>query len=282
MRAPTPLALLFLASLAAASAQATAPAPGQSLAFVACPMVRDTPHPCWLAEYDGQLYYLGPQGGSSSPFIAPQLRHKALIEGRVSDAPRICGGIVLEHAAAAVLPEVDDSCNTILPADGHANPPTIERGPAPTPIDNTLVRARPAIEDPKPPFDERRYQVLFTFDWEEAFIGNPFHPGVFPVQQAARYARALGEDVQVRITGYRARARLSDGTELYERQDIAQRRADYLAQTLRGLGVPAHAIHITPPGQQIGDTPNDRRAVIQVIPANQKRGITSATTREEK
>lgn len=262
------LSLIALGTLLlAGAATAAQPAPGEHLAFVACPIVRDTAHPCWLAEYRGELYYLGPQGGSSSPFIAPQLRHRALVEGRLTDAPRICGGRVLEQVTASVLPEVDDRCNTILPADGYPDPPTIERGPAPTHRDNTRRRPRPPIEDPPQPFVPREYQVQFTFDVEEAFSGNPFHPGVRPIQSAARYALALGQDARVRITGHRARVRLSDGSELLERPDIAQRRARYIAETLRGLGVPGELIQIVAPGPAIGDQPTDRRAVIEVAPA---------------
>ena len=36
----------------------------QNLSFVTCPIVRDTKTvPCWLAEYNGETYYLGNQGG---------------------------------------------------------------------------------------------------------------------------------------------------------------------------------------------------------------------------
>ena len=32
------------------------------IAFVACPIVQDTPSvPCWLDEYDGKTYYMGIQ-----------------------------------------------------------------------------------------------------------------------------------------------------------------------------------------------------------------------------
>ncbi|MGY1411013.1 MULTISPECIES: hypothetical protein [unclassified Luteimonas] len=260
--------IALAALLLAGAAPAAQPGPGEHLAFVACPIVRDTAHPCWLAEYQGELYYLGPQGGSSSPFIAPQLRHRALVEGRLTDAPRICGGRVLEDVTASVLPEVDDRCNTILPADDHPDPPTVERGPAPTHRDNTRLRRRPPIEDLPQPFVERDYQVQFTFDVEEAFIGNPSHTGVRPIQAAARHALALGDAARVRITGHRARVRLSDGSDLFERADIAQRRARYLVQTLHGLGVPAQLIEVLPSAPVVGDRPTDRRAVIQVSPAS--------------
>ena len=46
--------------------------------------MRDTKTvPCWLAEYDGELYYLGIQTDISAEFHPPYLGHKVLVEGRV-------------------------------------------------------------------------------------------------------------------------------------------------------------------------------------------------------
>ena len=51
--------------------------------FVACPIVRDTKtQPCWLAEYEGELYYLGQQSGVANDFYPPQLGHLALVKAR--------------------------------------------------------------------------------------------------------------------------------------------------------------------------------------------------------
>src|SRR5208283_3530544 len=62
--------------------------------FVACPIVRDTKTvPCFLAEYEGELYYLGIQQDITSEFHPPQLKHEVLVEGQVAEAPRVCGGI---------------------------------------------------------------------------------------------------------------------------------------------------------------------------------------------
>jgi hypothetical protein len=47
---------------------------GQQRNFVSCPIVRDTKTvPCFLAEYDGELYYLGIQQDITSEFHPPQL-----------------------------------------------------------------------------------------------------------------------------------------------------------------------------------------------------------------
>ena len=56
----------------------------ENLSFVTCPIVRDTKTvPCWLAEYKGETYYLGNQGGVAQDFYPPQLNHEVLVEGVV-------------------------------------------------------------------------------------------------------------------------------------------------------------------------------------------------------
>src|SRR6476469_8895893 len=90
--------------------------------FVSCPIVRDTASvPCWLAEYDGELYFLTIQSDVTSPVTPPWLGHRVLVEGTVSAEPRICGGIVLKPVHLSVMPEPDASCNTMLPAEERYN-----------------------------------------------------------------------------------------------------------------------------------------------------------------
>lgn len=92
--------------------------------FVACPIVRDTDTvPCWLAQYEGQTYFLTIQTDVSSPVNPPWLGHKVLVEGTVSNEPNICGGIVLKPVTLSVMHELDGSCNTILPAEERYNLP---------------------------------------------------------------------------------------------------------------------------------------------------------------
>ena len=120
--------LLALMALGPALAAAAPPA-GEPLSFVACPIVRDTRSvPCWLSEYEGDLYYLTIQSDVSAEVQPPMLGHQVLVEGIVSDAPAICGGIVLESVRLSVMPELDRNCNTLLPADERY---TIEFNPRP-------------------------------------------------------------------------------------------------------------------------------------------------------
>ena len=84
--------------------------------------------PCWISEYDGDTYYLTIQSDVSAAVQPPMLGHQVLVEGVVSDAPSICGGIVLDPVRLSVMPERDASCNTMLPADDRY---TIDFNPRP-------------------------------------------------------------------------------------------------------------------------------------------------------
>lgn len=110
---------LFAATIAAA----------QERNFVACPIVRDTKTvPCFLAEYEGELYYLGIQQDITAEFHPPQLKHEVLVEGRISEGPRICGGIPLKPLSISVIKEVNPACNTLLPAEPGIDAPPAARG----------------------------------------------------------------------------------------------------------------------------------------------------------
>src|SRR6188768_1568788 len=104
---------IFLACCASTAAVA-GPKAGEFLSFVSCPIVRDTKSvPCWLAEYEGETYFLTLQTDVSAPVTPPWLGHQVLVEGVVSSEPRICGGVVLKPVHLSVLPERDASCSTI-------------------------------------------------------------------------------------------------------------------------------------------------------------------------
>ena len=105
----------------------------QNLSFVTCPIVRDTKTvPCWLAEYKGETYYLGNQGGVAQDFYPPQLNHEVLVEGVVAEGPRVCGGIPLRPVKTSVFLEINRACNTILPAEDGIDAP--ERSPSREPV----------------------------------------------------------------------------------------------------------------------------------------------------
>ena len=108
-----PAAAVALATLAASG---NTPPPTHRN-FVSCPIVQDTKTvPCWMSDYEGERYYLGIQTDVTAEFHPPYLGHKVFVEGTVSAEPRICGGIVLKPVKVSPLPELDGTCNAILPA----------------------------------------------------------------------------------------------------------------------------------------------------------------------
>lgn len=240
-----------------------APKPGERKSFVACPMVRNTYVPCWLAEHEGELYYLGVQGDLNAEFYPPQLGHKALIEGTVSDGPRICGGIVLEPVHVSVLPELTPSCNTILPDEGHASPP-YHRTPGP----NNSEREERADRGPdlpaRPPAEGVTFIVPFEFDVGERLYSRDSRI----VTMAARYARDVGAS-RIKVTGYTGGALLSSGELLKERAVIGELRARNIEAMLRHAGISADALEVEWREAEAPDGIDDhltRRAEIVVMP----------------
>ncbi len=240
---------------------AAAVALGQQRNFVACPIVRDTKTvPCFLAEYDGELYYLGIQQDITSEFHPPQLKHEVLVEGRVASdpsGPRICGGIPLQPVALSVLKEVNLACNTLLPAEPGIDAPAAPRGPGPS------SRRSEAANVPHEPLSGRQeFTVLYSFndDFLE-YAGNQV------VTEAAAYAKRIGA-ANVKIAGYRATSVLSNGDRLVEKSGLAEKRAQNIATLLRGLGVSRVVVESKnepEPGDGLTD-PSRRRVTILVMP----------------
>ena len=211
----------------------TSAAPGQHRNFVACPIVRDTSTvPCWLAEYQGELYFLTLQTDVSAPVNPPQLGHQVLVEGVVADKPRVCGGIPLEPVVLSVLPELDSSCSTMLPAEDRYNltfepprPPGPSRGRLA--FDNpTPAPARPAADVALP----RTFTLQYDFDGTIAFR----HAGAL---QQIQEAVLKGQATHVEVTAYRASSLLSNGKTMIERDDIGRRRAEQIAGLLKDAGL---------------------------------------------
>ncbi len=243
---------------------AAAPPPGQRN-FVACPMIRDAePVPCWLAEYGGELYYLGVQGDISEAFHPPQLRHRALVEGTVLDGSRVCGGIVLKPVTVSALPEIDETCVKVLPADG-LRITDFPRGPGPANRGRQLATGpevpRPAPPAPRPPFGVKTWEVRFGF--EGLYINVHQFRGVL---DAVVYAKTSGG--KVRVDGWRGASLLSNGEALAEPEGLAQARTAKVAQALTELGA-APAAAVAHPNLETPDgatDPERRRVRITVTP----------------
>lgn len=235
----------------------------QHLNFVACPIFQDTDTvPCWVAEYEGEKYFLGIQTDASG-WSPPWLGHKLLVEGTVTDNPRVCGGIVLESSgtlydrrsagssAGVVLPnppitsvmrELDANCRTVLPAQPAFNTIEARRGPGPNvpPAARTpeqiaaaakAAAERAEAERPVKPYQPKEFELLYDFDSELAVYT------INEAQDALKYATAIGAS-SISVVGYRSSSLLSNGEYLEEAPFMAQRRAKELETTLRMLGLP--------------------------------------------
>jgi outer membrane protein OmpA-like peptidoglycan-associated protein len=226
---------IALAALALGPALAAAgPKPGERLNFVSCPIVRDTRSvPCWLTEQGGELYYLTIQSDVSAAVQPPMLGHQVIVEGVVSDAPRICGGVVLSPVRLSVMPELDANCRTMLPADDRY---TVDFNPRPPgPSGGRLAFAADPTAPPAPPpkvEGPQTLEIYFDFDKSVSFR----HPSdLMAVLQRARQIGAT----RGTVTGMRGAHKLTDGTLLEESPNVGQRRAEEVARLLAGAGLKA-------------------------------------------
>lgn len=249
---------------------------GRYVAFVTCPTVRDTPVlPCWMARKNGTLYYLGVQSGRAyaTTFFPPQLKHKVLVEGRVTTAPKVCGGVPLTELHVSALPELSPECDRMLPNAGFVSPPGRSPGADPAlpagmktpshgPQDAAPVLYDQADIEARAP---KSFTVLYTFDSD--FAQYPLQQN--RVVQAQAYARAIGAK-QIRVTAYRGASLLGDGTVMVESPLVAGRRAANIHAIFRAFDVPEaqlRVIVLAAPAKPAGE--NDylsRRVQIDVVP----------------
>jgi outer membrane protein OmpA-like peptidoglycan-associated protein len=228
----------------------------QQRSFVACPIVRDTRTvPCFLAEYEGETYFLGIQQDITSDFHPPQLKHQALVEGTVAPGPRICGGIPLKPVAISVIKEVDLNCDTLLPAETGLDAPPAHRGAGPStePLETANLNGRTLS-------GQEDFAVQYSFN--DDFLDYQAQKAV---NAAAEYAKQVHAP-SVKVSGYRAASLLSNGQQMTEKPGLAEKRAQQVATLLRGLGV----LNVTAdwkaePEAADGKTDPSRRRVLIVV-----------------
>lgn len=226
--------VVWLVSVSVVAAQ-------QRTNFVTCPIVRDTASvPCWLAEDNGELYFLTLQTDVSAPVNPPSLGHRVLVEGTVSTEPRICGGIVLNPVHLSVL-ERDAACNTMLPAEDRYNltfePP---RPPGPSKGRLAFDNAAPPAAAPAPAAtaSTREFIVSYPFDGLIGFT----HAGA--LTQILTYARNANAR-EIEIAGHRGAVRLSNGQTLVEESTIGKKRAEQIAMLLQGANLKGPSYKVT-------------------------------------
>ena len=234
-------------------------AAAQERNFLACPIVRDTKTvPCFLAEYEGELYFLGIQQDITAEFHPPQLKHEVLVEGRAGGGPRICGGIPLKPLSISVIKEVNPACNTILPAEPGIDAPPAARGAGPA-SHRLITEPAPAGESLT---GRQEFTILFAFNDDYVEFAS-----IAMVRRAAAYAMKAGASA-VRVSGHRGTTLLSNGQRLVEKPGLAEKRAQEIATLLRGLGAAAVSADWNEepePGDGKTD-PSRRRVAITVVP----------------
>ena len=244
---------------AAFSAQAVQ-TPGP-LPFVACPIVQDTPSvPCWIVETGGETYYLGIQSDVSAPFNPPALGHKVLVEGSVKkDAPRICGGLVVDPVTVSIMPELSPECDELRQVDPRYNLPFDPPRP-PGPSTGKLAYSYdPPPAPPSPPYKPMDFTVPYEF---EGMVNFKTPRVLAPVLKYAQLVNAQ----RIEIEGYRGATRLANGTILREHEGIGHARAEEIANMLRGAGVDKAQYVVTGDETATVGGPDERHTTIRVVP----------------
>lgn len=204
-------------------------APGERVTFISCPFIRDSdPTPLWLTEHRGETYFLRAQQNGTGQVRHPQLKHKVLVEGFVSKEPRVAGGVVLSPLNISVLPELDDTCNQFLPADG-SKVAFAKRKPGPggdwvahraQTMGRRAASARLWAADYKPdPVERITREFIVRYGFDEEMLNS-----YGTVVQAVKYARDV-QASKVEIVGYRGSVKLSDGQVLVEKAGLEAHRA---------------------------------------------------------
>lgn len=251
-------ALLMLSAPAAASAQDAA----GLVRFVACPIYRDADagrkSGCWLADdpASGQRWDV-----SLSPYKA-DWNFAVLVEGRPSaEGPEACGGKVLDPVRTSRL--YDQPCvRHMLPAEGYPGRRYKLQGRYIHPL--SVAR-----EVPPGPYGERTFPVYFEFDSD--FLVYQYDD--FLLDRAVTWIRAA-KPKRLVVTGYAAsQPETVSGRSLVERPEVADERAEMVAETLRRL-LPEMPIEVRtelaaqPTGDPDADTipgQSQRRAEIKVL-----------------
>jgi hypothetical protein len=242
---------LAMAFLVAMNLMAQSAVPANRRNFVSCPILRDTKtNPCWLAEYKGETYFLGSQGGVTDDFHPPQLDHEVLVEGTVAPGPRVCGGIPLSPVKVSVLGEIAASCNTMLPAEDGIEAPAPQPKAAPVSWVQT----------------DGRTGVTLYYEFGDDFLSVP---GTNAINALVKYFKSSGAS-RIDVESFRGASLLSDGKLLTEPSALPKERAAKTLVILKGLGVPERAVSIraddsVPKPDGVNDQ-RSRRTVLTVRP----------------
>lgn len=230
--------------------------------FISCPVYRDTDagrkSGCWLADEreSGRRFDI-----TNAP-TKPDWNREVLVEGRISQAPDACGGVVLEPVRVSVLP---GACTRqMLPAESYKGRAFVlpERNVRP------VSAPRPA---PEPPFTTRAFYLLYDFNRD--FV--VYQLDDYLLDQAITYIRGV-KPKRITVTGFAAvnPAKVS-GQTIAETAEIAKRRALSITEALVRMGADPKIIEtlwrtdpapVAAPGADGLAEPSRRRVEIRVVP----------------
>lgn len=201
---------------------------GELVRFIACPVYRDADSGrksgCWLAEdratgirYDVSL---GP--------TKPDWNHEVLVEGRVAAVQdEACGGLVLDPVRTSIL---EGTCTRhMLPAEGFPGRRYKLQGRFVNPV--SIAR-----EVPPGPYGPRSFPLYFEFD--RAFLMYQYDD--YLLDRAWTWLK-VARPRRIVVTGYAATdPETISGRELRERPEVAQERAEMVAEAVRRMlpGIP--------------------------------------------
>ena len=194
------------------------------VAFVGCPIYRDTDlgrkSGCWLAEDPATGIRYDVTDGPTKP----QVGRMSLFEGVVTQDPDTCGGIVLRPVRSAVL---DEACPTsIVPAEGFPG----RRFVLP---DEVLRPTWEPRELPRPPFSSQEFHIVF--DYGNDFLVYQYAELI--LEKVSLYAQA-SQPKAIVITGHAATDPIEvSGRTFAEPAALATARAEIAALALSRLGI---------------------------------------------
>jgi len=228
---------------------------GRPVSFVACPEFRDTARQCWLAESGGKTYYIG----AFRIGTPPQLLHKVLVEGMAHDDQISCGAINIDPVQISPLPELDFSCDAVLPDNGTA------------PREGSLfdlppeVLARNGGDVPTPPPLTKNMAFAVTLDFDRTVL-NLVNQA--KVELIARTIMATPV-ARVIVNGHAGESRLDDGSIMREAPEIATRRMAVVRDALIAIGVPKKIVEgrtaDSPPEGSSVLGPESREVTVDVV-----------------
>lgn len=236
---------LLLAMAAPLAAQAEEA--GKIVRFITCPVYRDADSGrksgCWLADD----HATGTRWDVSQSPYKPDWNFAVLVEGKPaaeggnSDAGSPCGGKVLDPVRTSILAE--PCTRHVLPAEGFSG----RRFVLPRRNNNPVGVARP---EPQGLYGDQVFPVYFEFD--RNFIVYQYSDWL--IDRAVTWVQ-VARPKKLIVTGFAATDPIVvSGRSLTERPQVAQERADMVAETLRrllpGMSVETHAEVAAKPTQE--------------------------------